>query len=86
MCNVHGAEMSESWVMDNSSLKDPVKLCTSSSVMSGYSVLADTVISIYITLKSGSTHHRGGSYGASVYCRQIYSCLQQELLLIAFMM
>ena len=63
MHNVHGAEVSlESWVMGNSSVKDPVKLCTSSSVMSGYSVLADTAISIYSTLKSGSssyTHHSG---------------------------
>ena len=61
--NVHCAEVSlESWVMGNSSVKDPVKLCTSSSVMSGYSVLADTAISIYSTLKSGSssyTHHSG---------------------------
>lgn len=63
MHNVHGAEVSlESWVMGNSSVKDPVKLCTSSSVMSGYSVLADTAISIYSTLKSGSssyTHYSG---------------------------
>lgn len=59
MCNVHGAEMSlESWVMGE---QDPVKLCTSSSVMSGYSALADIVISIYSTIKSGSsyTHHSG---------------------------
>ena len=57
MRNVHGAQMSDSLVMDNSSVKNPVKLCTSSSVMSGYSVLADTVISIYTTLKSGSSSY-----------------------------